>query len=235
MAEEAGLADAAKLGGDALQSLRERVLRAALGVLAFAVPGISLVIIIVSLWTKHLDPMTLALSTYTLSFPVLRLLCGRLGFRVSAVTLLALLALTGFFVEARGGVGTGNILLNALVLLLAALFFGKRGAALGLLVVWVLFVLAGLLVVHGVVPPVTKPMWDSTTAAFWWRESIALAMVGLAVTVAQVYVVERLATEARRLEGLVAHEQQQRLALERAERERAQEREARVRTQKALE
>jgi signal transduction histidine kinase/CheY-like chemotaxis protein len=220
---------------DALQSLRERVLRGALSVLAFSVPGISLVIILVSITTRYLDPTTIGLSLYTLSFPVLRLLHGRLGYRLSAIALLGLLALTGFFVEARGGVGTGNILVNALVLLLGALFFGKRGAAIGLLVVVVLFVLAGFLVVTGVVPPITKSMWDSSTASFWLRESIALLLVGLAVTVAQVYIVERLATEAKRLASLAAHEKQQRLALENAEREREQEREERMRAQEALE
>jgi signal transduction histidine kinase/CheY-like chemotaxis protein len=220
--------------GDALQSLRERVLRSALNVLAFAVPGISLVILVGSP-TAALDPMTIKLSAYTLSFPLLRLLHPRLGFRVSAVALLALMALTGFLVEARGGVGNGNVLLNALVLLLGALFFGKRGAAAGLLVVVVLFAVAGVLVMGGHVPDVAKPMWDSTTAEFWWRESIALALVGLAVVVVQTYIVARLATEARRLERLVEQEQAQRQALESAEREREREREQRLDAQKALE
>jgi signal transduction histidine kinase/CheY-like chemotaxis protein len=235
MVESPGQAGAESQGGDALQSLRERVLRAALTVLAFAVPGISLVIIIVSLTTRHLDPMTVALSAYTLVFPVLRLLHPHLSFRTSAIALLVLMAVTGFVVAARGGVGNGNILLNALVLLLGALFFGRRGAAVGLLVVVILFVLAGVLVLGGYVPPVTKSMWDSTTPGFWLRESIALALVGLAVLVAQVYVVERLATEARRLEGLVVQEQEQRLALERAEHERECEREQLSDAQRALE
>ena len=229
------MASAGNQGSDALQSLRERVLRGALSVLAFGVPGISLVIIIASLVSRHLDPTTIGLSLYTLGFPTLRLLHKRLGYRISAVALLALLALTGFFVEARGGVGTGNILVNALVLLLGALFFGKRGAAVGLLVVVVLFVLAGFLVVTGVVPPITKSMWDSTTVGFWLRDSIALVLMGLAIAVAQVYIVERLTTEAQRLASLVAHEQQQRRALENAEREREREREERMRAQKALE
>jgi signal transduction histidine kinase/CheY-like chemotaxis protein len=220
---------------DALQPLRERVLRRTLGFLAFAVPGVSLIIISVSLQTGHFDPTTIALSLYTLSFPTLWLLRPRLGMRASAIALLALLALTGFLVEARGGVGTGNILLNALVLLLGALFFGRRGAALGLIVVVALFVLAGLLVLGGYVPPVTKSMWDSTTPGFWLRDSVALLLMGLAIAIIQVYIMERLAGEAARLQSLVEKEQQQRLALENAERERQREREHRVRAQRALE
>jgi|GEM_PF-3897045 len=235
MAERSGTESTGDDRGDALQSLRERVLRGALNVLAFAVPSISLIIIIASLRSGTFDPTTMVLSAYTLAFPLLRLLHRRLGFRASAIALLVLLAFTGFVVEARGGVGTGNILVNALVLLLGALFFGKRGAAGGLLVVVLLFVLAGFLVVTGRVPPVTAEMWDSAKVSFWFRESVALVLMGVAITIAQVYIVERLATEARRLEGLVAHEQRQRLALERAEREHKHEREQRVRAQRALE
>jgi signal transduction histidine kinase len=215
--------------------LREQVLRASLNILAFAVPGISLVIIVASIVSRKFDLMTMVLSAYTLVFPLLRLLRSRLGFRGSAIALLVLLAITGFVVEARGGVAIGNILLNAMVLLLGALFFGRRGAATGLLVVFVLFVLAGFLVVTGRVPRITPDMWDSTRVSFWLRQSIALALMGLAIAIAQVYVVERLATEAKRLASLVKHEQQQRLALESAERERKDEREQRMSAQAALE
>jgi two-component system cell cycle sensor histidine kinase/response regulator CckA len=176
----------------------------------------------------------MVLSAYTLTFPLLRLLSPRLGFRATAVTLLLLLMLTGFVVEARGGVGVGNIFVNAMVIVLGALFFGRRGAALGLIVVVGLFVLAGVIVMKGWGPPITKSMWDSTTTAFWVRGSIAFALVGLAFTLVQVYIVERLATEAKRLQGLVEQEQRQRLALEAAEREQAREREQRLRMQKAL-
>jgi signal transduction histidine kinase len=235
MSEIVGETTVGDTGGDALQSLREQVLRASLNVLAVAVPGISLVIIAVGLMSGKFDPMTMGLSAYTLTFPLLRLLHSRLGFRRSAIALLVLLATTGFVVEARGGVAIGNILLNAMVLLLGALFFGRRGAAAGFLVVFVLFVLAGFLVVTGRVPRITPDMWDSTRASFWLRQSIALALMGLAIAVAQVYVVERLATEATRLATLVKHEQQQRLALESSEREREHEREQRMRAQTALE
>jgi signal transduction histidine kinase/ActR/RegA family two-component response regulator len=222
-------------GSDALASLRERVLRGALTTLAIGVPVISVVIIVGGLRTHHNDPMTLGLSLYTLSFPVLRLLCGRLRTRTSALALISLLALTGFLVEIRGGVGAGNMLVNAMVLTLSALFFGRRGATVSLVVTGGLLALAGALVLHGSVPPLTKSMWDAATPTFWTRAVIAYFLVGLAVTVTQVYVVERLAHEATRLEAFAANEHQQRVALERAQLEREQEREHRLRTQKALE
>jgi signal transduction histidine kinase/CheY-like chemotaxis protein len=235
MAEKSGEAGAGDAGGDALRSLRQRVLHGALNVLAVAVPGISLVIIIASIHRQTFDSATMVLSAYTLTFPLLRLLHARLGFRISAIALMVLLALTAFFVEARGGVGVGNVLLNALVLLLGALFFGRLGAALGLLVVIALFVLAGVLVLTGSVPPITAYMWDPTNFTFWIRQITSLVLVGLAIAVTQVYVVERLATEARSFQGLAAREQQQRLALESSEREREYEREQRMRAQEALE
>ncbi len=235
MTKRSGEASAGDDGGDALQSLRERVLAGALNVLAFAVPGISLVIIIGSIHLRTFDPTTAVLSIYTLAFPLLRLLHPRLGFRASSFVLLGLLAFTGFVVEARGGVGAGNVLVDALVPLLGALFFGRRGAVVGLLVVIGLFAVGGGLVVMGHVPRITMSMWDPTKLVFWVRQIIAFIVIGLAITVTQIYIVERLATEARRLQKLVAHEQRQRLALESAEREREYEREQRMRAQEALE
>ncbi len=234
MVEKPGETIVGDTGSDALQSLREQVLLASLNVLAFAVPGISLAIIIASVVSGTFDPTTMALSAYTLTFPLLRLLHLRIGFRASALTLLVLLALTGFVVEARGGVGAGNILVNALVLLLGALFFGKRGAVVGLMVVTGLFALGGFLVITGRVPHVTVDMWDPTHSRFWVRQILAFILIGLAITVTQVYVVERLATEAKRLASLAKHEQQQRLALEKSEREREHEREQRMSAQAAL-
>jgi signal transduction histidine kinase len=221
--------------GVVLHTLRERVLRGTLGVLAFGIPAISVVIVLGSLRAGTFDPLTVVLSLYTLSFPALRLLYARLGVRVSAVLLLGLLALTAFFVEARGGAGPGNILLNGLVILLCTLFFGRRGALIGLLAVVGLFVLAGWLVVTGKVPPVTRYMWDPSLPTFWLRGAIAFVLVGLAVVVVQTYIVERLVSEAHRLQELVDHEQHQREALQTAEREREAERTQRLHAQRALE
>jgi len=235
MNPESADAVADAFGADALDSLRRRVLRATLTVLALVLPTICAFIVVVALVNHTMDTTTAVLSAYSLAFPFLRLLGSRFGFRWSALLLLGLLALASVFIAARGGVAVGNILLYVLVLLLSTLFFGKRGALFALLVVLLLFIFAGSLFVSGVLPVGNAKMWDSSTLGYWLREFLVLALLGLAIAMTEVYVVEHLAREARRLRSLAEHEQQQRLALERTEREREQEREQKLAAQKALE
>jgi len=96
-------------------------------------------------------------------------------------------------------------------------------------------VAAGSLIVLEGVPPIDLAMWDPHTTRFWVRQSVSLLLFGVAVLVAQVYVVERLAEEARRFRVLLERERRSRLELERAEREREEERERREQAQHALE
>jgi hypothetical protein len=100
----------------------------------------------------RLNRTTIVLSAYTLVFPALRLASGRLGFRASATGLLGLLLPTSLLIASRGGVAAGNVSLNALVLLLGALFFGRRGALLGLLGIVGAFALAGWWIVFTRLP-----------------------------------------------------------------------------------
>ena len=223
------------LGVDALDSLRRRVLRATLTVLAVALPIICAFIVGAALVSHTMDTTTGVLSAYSITFPLLRILGSRFGFRWSALLLLGLLALASVIVGARGGVTMGNILVDVLVVLLSTLFFGKRGALIALLAVLLLFMLAGALFVSGILPVGNAKMWDSSTLGYWLREFLVLALLGLAIAVTEVYIVEHLAREARRLRALAEHEQQQRLALERTEGEREQEREQKLAAQKALE
>lgn len=223
------------MGPDALHSVGVRVLRAALNILAVALPVIAILVIGSELRSQTLNPTTIVITSFSLAFPLLRQLSSRLGFFASALSLLCLLALTAFLVEARGGVAVGSISLNVLVLLLGTVFFGRRGAAIGLITVLALFALAGYLMVSGIVPPISATLWDSTSATFWIRQTIALAMFGAAIVLCEIYVVERLAHEARILQLQAEHEHRQRLALERMEQEREHERGQRLEAEKALE
>ncbi|HEY4157513.1 MAG TPA: hypothetical protein VGM29_05425, partial [Polyangiaceae bacterium] len=171
---------------DALLPLRERVLRTAIDLLAFMVPAVSVVLIVSQLRRGGLDARTVVLSAYTLSFPLLRALRARLGRVRSQIVLLSLLALTAFFVEVRGGVAVGSVALNVIVLLLSVLFFGRRGAALGLGVVVAAFVLAGYIAVNGLGAPLPVQMWDPRGSVFWVRQFVttrsgdaSLALLGL--------------------------------------------------------
>jgi signal transduction histidine kinase/ActR/RegA family two-component response regulator len=225
--------DATVTGG--LGVLRERVLLGALNVLAVAVPAVAVLIVVQSLRHDDLGLDTIVLSAYTLAFPLLRVARSRLGFRAAALMLLGLLLLTAFFIYSRGGVAVGSVVLSLLVVFLAALFFGRRGAMLGLLSVVSVVAIAGFIVVSGYVPPSLHPMWDPNRGRFWIRETLALGLCGLAIAVTQTYIVERLISEAQALRLLADREYRQRLELERAEREREHEREQRKMAQQALE
>ncbi len=218
-----------------LDALRRRVLLGTLNVLAIAVPAVSILMVLQALRHGDLGLVMIVLASYTLLFPLLRLAHSRLGFRASALALLGLLVLTTFLIAARGGVAVGSVVFSVLVLMLGALFFGRRGAALGLLSVVSAFAIAGFLVVSGHVPAVSLVMWDPNRVRFWVRETIVLALCGLAIAVTQTYIVERLISEADELRRLAEREFRQRLELERAEREREHERKQRELAQHALE
>ena len=94
---------------DPLEALRRRVLRFSLGVLAGAMPLISVMLIGSAFATGDLDRRTFVLSSSVLAYPLLWSVSGRLGFRRTAIALLALLASTAGLLASRGGltVGTG--------------------------------------------------------------------------------------------------------------------------------
>jgi signal transduction histidine kinase/ActR/RegA family two-component response regulator len=235
VADEPSRPDEAQSAYDALQALRMRVLRGTLAVLAVAVPMVSLVLILQEVGQGPLDETTIGLSAYTLVFPSLWLCADRLGFRSTAMLLLGLMCVAALSITTNGGVAAGNITLSVLVILLGGFFFGRPGAAVGLVSVVVLLVVGGLTFVTGAGLTVAgRGAFDQLAAGFWVRQAVVLGLLGLAVAVMQVYVVERLADEARVVRRIADREQQQRLALERADREREHEREQRKLAQQAL-
>jgi signal transduction histidine kinase/ActR/RegA family two-component response regulator len=218
-----------------LGGLRRRVLEGVVNVLAIGVPLVSVVIVLQAMRHGELGLETIVLCTYTLVFPLLRLARSRLGFRASALALLGLLTSTTAVITSRGGVAVGSVVLSILSIMLGAIFFGRRGAALALLSVVGVFAITGAMLVTGLLPPVSLSMWDPNQVRFWLRETIAIGLCGLAIAVAQTYIVERLVSEANTLSRLVDLKHKQRLELERAEREREHEREQRKLAQQALE
>jgi signal transduction histidine kinase/CheY-like chemotaxis protein len=220
---------------DVLRTLGARVLRVALNLLSVALLVMGIFVLVTEARSHTLNATSIALSCCSLVFILLRALSSRLGFVTSAFAFLVLLAVTAFLVETRGGIAVGSVSLNMLVPLLCALFFGRRGAVLGLITMVALFAVAGCLVVYGVVPPISKELWDANSATFWIRQTIALALFGATIVMSALYIVERLAQEARRLQSQAEREHRQRLALERSESEREHERGQRLEAQKALE
>jgi signal transduction histidine kinase/ActR/RegA family two-component response regulator len=220
---------------DTLHLLRTRVLLVALNVLAVTMPVVCVFLAGQAYSANALSIMTLALCTWGLVFPVLRLLRPRMTFRTSAMTLLTVLLISAAMVAVRGGLSIGNLAVSVLLILLATLFFGRHGAIVALIAVVLVDVASGVLIVEGYVPQMSGELWDPMNAAVWVRQTFIMTLLGVVMAVTELYVVERLAHQVDVHQKLAAREREQRLALERSERERVREREQREQAQRALE
>ncbi len=207
---------------DTLHVLRTRVLVVALNVLAIAMPLVCVFLAAQAYANDALTRLTLVLCSWGVVFPLLRLLHSRLTFRVSALLLLTVLLISAAMVALRGGLTVGNLAASVLLILLSTLFFGRRGAIVALVAVVLMTGTSGVLFVQGYVPPMARELWDPVSAAVWVRQTLIMALLGVVMAATELYVVERLAHQVEKHQNLAVREREQRLALERSEREREQ-------------
>jgi signal transduction histidine kinase/ActR/RegA family two-component response regulator len=207
---------------DTLQLLRTRVLLVALNVLAVAMPLVCVFLVWQAYQAASLTPLTIILCSWSLVFPALRLTRPWFSFRASSLSLLGVLLVSAAMVASRGGFTVGSLSVSVLLVMLATLFFGRPGAVAALVAVVLVIAGIGVLVVHGYLPPIARELWDPVNAAVWVRQTLIMALLGLVLAATELYVVERLAHQVEVHRTLAAREREQRLALERAERERVQ-------------
>ena len=220
---------------DTLHLLKTRVLRVAFNVLAVAMPLVGVFLAWQAYSSGVLTPLTLVLCSWGVVFPILRWLGSRMTFQMSALVLLSVLLITVAMVAVRFGLTVGNLAVSVLLILLATLFFGRRGALVALVAVVVVIAASGVLVVQGYAPPISNVLRDPMDPAVWVRETFIMVFLGVVMAATELYVVERLAHEVHVHKNLAAREREQRLALERSERERVREREQREQALHALE
>jgi signal transduction histidine kinase/CheY-like chemotaxis protein len=220
---------------DTLHLLRTRVLLVALNVLTVAMPLVCAFLAFQAYQTSTLTSLTIALCSWSLIFPALRLIRPWMSFRTSALTLLGVLLISAAMVASRGGLTVGSLSVSVLLILMATLFFGRRGAVVSLVAVTVVIAGTGVLVVQEYLPPLSRGLWDPTSASVWIRQTVIMTLLGVIMAATELYVVERLAHQVDVHKTLAERERQQRLALERSERERMREREQREQAQRALE
>ena len=219
---------------DALDALRERVLRAGVVVLAVSMPLASSLVLAQGLVSGQLDFRTLAYLSASFLFPVLWAILPRLSFRVAAGTFVGLMVLSALLLASRGVLTAGYAALDLLAILSATLFFGRAGAVAGLGAALLAHLTGWAIVSFELGPPPAISMIDPQIPAVWMRHVLVLVALGGSVAVTVLYVVEQLAHEVQVHRRLADLEMQQRVALERAERERAHERDERERAQHAL-
>jgi signal transduction histidine kinase/ActR/RegA family two-component response regulator len=220
---------------DTLHLLRTRVLLVALNVLALAMPLVVLFLAWQAYRAGTLNLLTVVLCSWALVFPVLRLAHSWLTFRTTAMCLMAVLLVSGAIVALRGGLTVGSLSVSVLLVMLATLFFGRKGAAIALVSVVLVIAVCGVLVVNGLVPAMSRELFDPLDGAVWVRQTFIMSLLGVVMAATELYVVERLAHQVEVHQKLAAHEREQRLALEQSERERMHEREQREQAQRALE
>jgi signal transduction histidine kinase/ActR/RegA family two-component response regulator len=220
---------------DTLHLLRTRVLRVAFNVLAVTMPLVGVFLAWQAYSSGVLTPLTLVLCSWGVVFPILRWLGSRMTFQMSALVLLSVLLITVAMVAVRFGLTVGNLAVSVLLILLATLFFGRRGALVALAAVVLVIAASGVLVVQGYAPPISHVLRDPLDPAVWVRETFIMVFLGVVMAATELYVVERLAHEVHVHKNLAAREREQRLALERSERERVREREQREQALRALE
>jgi hypothetical protein len=111
--------------------------------------------------------------------------------------------------------------------------FWRTGAIVGMCAVIGAHLAGWAIISFELGPPPAINLIDPRLPAVWMRHVVVLVMLGTVITVTELYVIEQLAHEVLVHRRLADLELQQRLALERAERERARARGAR-RAQQAL-
>jgi signal transduction histidine kinase/CheY-like chemotaxis protein len=219
---------------NALDALRERVLRAGVAVLAVSMPLASALVMSQGLVSGQVDFRTIAYLSASVSFPVLWVVMPRLTFRLSAGLFVGLIVLSALLLASRGVLTAGYAALDLLAILSATLFFGRAGAVAGLSAALAAHLTGWAIVSFELGPPPAISMIDPQIPAVWVRHVLVLIALGGGVAVTVLYVVEQLAHEVQVHRRLADLEMQQRVALEQAERERAHERQERERAQQAL-
>lgn len=199
--------------------LRERVLGWALDVLAIAVPALSVILIGQAIYRGALNTIVLVNTAFTLAFPLLRIFSRRLRFLSKAILVVSLLVFLVFMLAVRGGVGIGSVMLAVMALVLSTLLFGRRGAALVFLLLFLCLLLAGYLLLEGVVPPPEPVTWDQLQLPFWSRQLVSFVVLGIGFLITQVYMIEQLLalySQTARLKETESRQKQELLAAEMA-------------------
>ena len=219
---------------DALDALRERVLRAGIAVLAVGMPMVGALVAYQGALANQLNVRTVAFSGAMVCFPLLWVVTPRLKFRLTAALFVGMIIFSALLLASRGVLTVGYAALDLLAILSATLFFGRTGAIAGMIAVFGAHLTGWAIVAFELGPPPAINLIDPRIPAVWIRHLVVLGVLGGVTAMTELYVVEQLAREVQMHRRLADLEMQQRLALEHAERERAHEREERERAQQAL-
>jgi signal transduction histidine kinase len=203
-------------------------------VVATLVTGLALAALVFSplLWFEaddRTDRRLWLLMALPQSFVVIYATRRQLGFRATAAWSLAMLIVLSAYIACLRGPTPGTMALHSMSLLLAAMFFGRRGT------LWMLgaciasVVVAGVLLTNGLVEPWHVSFWNPLATIVWLRYAAVLTILAGAIALAYMQVVEGLTRTAQLLNETLLRER-----AEREQRELAQAALARAQRQEAL-
>jgi MFS family permease len=152
-----------------LHALRRKVLNTALTWTAVGAPLVAGGMLVQGPPREGSAALLLAMSGYTLCFPLLCLVAPRLSTRRLGSIYLALLLLMAFMIQLRGGISAAVASVQLIMIVLSALLFGARGGIVGLVASLACMSVAAVAVVGDHVPPIASGLWDPHQTAVWIR------------------------------------------------------------------
>ncbi|MFT4886590.1 MAG: signal transduction histidine kinase/CheY-like chemotaxis protein [Pseudohongiellaceae bacterium] len=127
--------------------------------------------------------------------------------------------LIGIMMLFRGSVAIAQASLQLWILLLAGLIFGVRGVLVTLFINLTAIAVAGYAVTTGLTPPISEVLWNPALPNVWIRSGLILALFGSSSALTVAVIVNQLEKETNLLRQSLAREQEQRHALEVAEKD----------------
>jgi signal transduction histidine kinase len=200
------------------EELRERVLRASLRSIGLGSVAVGGAMAFQGLHEGLLEARVLGFLALLFLSPLL-LLLQRLPARVVCLSLLSHMLALCTYASMLAGLTPGATLLQVVGILLAALYFGRRGALLMLLAFLGSLVGVCLLWMNHVLPDPPAPYWDVHRWAVWMRYGVVLVVLCGILALTFVSMVQKLQATAQALAETLRRERAERAtqqALQRA-------------------
>lgn len=213
---------------DALETVKDRVLRRLLTMLSAGVVAIGGLILIQGVLGRFLHPRAWVPFTLALTIFPLKFLHPRLGHRRSALLLVTYLLVLPAFVQLYHGLTPGGALTHVALLLVAGLFFGTRGLMWSFAACLTLLFVGSYVSTHELLTPYNPRLWDPRDPLVAIRYTLVLLLFGGGLAVAILDLTHKLERDAQSLRETLAREREERARREAAQRalERSQRLEA---------
>lgn len=207
-------------GGDPLvatHDLRARVLATILAGLAIGAPFVAGLLILQGQMQGTTDRSMLVVVLSLVPFPVLWLIRRQLAPAVLRVSAISVLSLVTVMTAVFSGITPGSCLLMLMVILLAAVLWGARAALIALAGNVLLIGACATLILSATVRPADRHYWDPHQPIVWLRYAVVFVTTGGSLALAFTAMIRSLEQRAAALQEALLRERAEREARERSE------------------